>query len=248
LRGGVAVADPLSAAPCLCSNRQMTDWLPLQAHYERCLAQAGVTPAGVDWPNSRDLEERFAVQLGILDGMPPASELPSLMDLGCGPGLLLDYLTAIGRAASVRYQGIDISPLMIERARTRWTDQPFQVRDILAEPLPDQSVDVVIMNGVLTERQGIAREQMVRMAEALLSAAFQTARHGIVFNAMSRHVDWERDDLFHWGFDEVAAFLTRSLTRHIAIRADYGLYEFSAFAWRHPRRLAPGIDHAWWAR
>ena len=62
----------------------------------------------------------------------------------------------------------------------------------------------------------------------------------------SRHVDWERDELFHWGFDEVAEFLKRDVTRHMAFRADYGLYEFSAFAWRHPRRLPQGLGAEWW--
>lgn len=239
----------------MCFNRAVSsDWLPLQLHYERCLAQAGPTPAGVDWPDGRDLGERFAVQLGVLDALPrrasgaAAGALPVLLDLGCGPGLLLDYLTAVGRADVVEYRGIDISPSMIVSARSRWPGGAFEARDILTEPLPPQSVDVVLMNGVLTERREIPRERMVIMAEALVGAAFRAARHGIAFNAMSRHVDWERDDLFHWGFDEVAAFLTHRVTRHIAIRADYGLFEFTAFAWRHPRRQAGAAGAEWWPK
>jgi len=225
-----------------------SDWLPLQQHYERCLARAGATPLGVDWPNARDLEERFDVQLQVLGAVPAGATPPSVLDLGCGPGLLMDYLAATGRADAVDYRGIDISPAMIDLARQRWPDKSFQARDILSDPLPPQSIDVVIMNGVLTERQGIAREHMIVMAETLLSAAFRAARHGIVFNAMSRHVDWEREDLFHWGFDEMAAFVNRELTRHITIRADYGLYEFTAFAWRHVQRHAPGTGTEWWKR
>jgi SAM-dependent methyltransferase len=223
------------------------DWLPLQVHYERCLAEAGATPSGVDWPNARDLEERFAVQLDVLDAVPPETALPTLLDLGCGPGLLLNYLAATNRVDAVEYRGIDISPAMIELGRTRWPGKSFQVRDILVDPLPPDSVDVVIMNGVLTERQGISRERIVMMAESLLTAAFRAARVGIVFNAMSRHVDWEREDLFHWGFDEVAAFLKRDLTRHFSFRADYGLFEFTAFAWRHPRRLEISVGPDWWS-
>jgi len=222
------------------------DWLPLQRHYERCLEKSGATPLGVDWPNGRDLEERFAVQLDVLAAVPAGPKLPRLLDLGCGPGLLLNYLAATGRANTVDYQGIDISPPMIELARERWPNEIFQARDILADPLPAESVDVVVMNGVLTERQGIPRERMVAMAEALLSAAYRAARYGVAFNAMSRHVDWERDDLFHWGFDEVAAFLKRDLTRHMAFRADYGLYEFTVFAWRHPRRTPSSAGAEWW--
>jgi len=121
------------------------------------------------------------------------------------------------------------------------------VRDITVDPLPPESVDVVVMNGVLTERQGIPRERMVTMAQSLLASAFQAARCGIVFNVMSRHVDWEREDLFHWGFDEVAAFLKQNLTRHFSFRADYGLFEFTTFAWRHPRRLEFSAGPDWWS-
>jgi SAM-dependent methyltransferase len=225
-----------------------SDWLPLQQHYERCLAAAGVTPEGVDWPNGQDLEVRFATQLAVLEAVPPGPGLPMLLDLGCGPGLLLDYLAATGRAGQVAYRGIDISASMVEAARRRWPSKSFEVRDLLADPLPPNSADVVVMNGVLTERQGIPRDRMVAMAEAIVTAAFRAARHGIAFNAMSRHVDWERDDLFHWGFDEVAAFLRRDLTRHIAFRADYGLFEFTAFAFHAPRTPMPCATPDWWLR
>lgn len=225
-----------------------TGWLPLQTHYERCLERAGATPEGADWPNGPDLEARFAAQLDVLSAVPAGPELPSLLDLGCGPGLLLDYLSATGRCTALRYYGIDISPAMVATAQTRWPWSRFETRDILADPLPPESVDVVVMNGVLTERQEIPRERMVTMAEAIIAAAFRAARYGVAFNAMSRHVDWERDDLFHWGFDEVAAFLTRDVTRHVSFRADYGLYEFTAYAWRHVRRPTSCEPEEWWRR
>lgn len=223
-------------------------WAPLQDHYERCLAQAGATPQGVDWPNGRDLEARFAAQLDVLRAVPDGDRPPLLLDLGCGPGLLLDYLAETGRLDGVRYMGVDISPAMAAAARARWPEVSFEARDIVEAPLPPGSVDVVLMNGVLTERRGIPQERMVAMAQGLVGAAFRAARHGVVFNAMSKHVDWERDDLFHWGFDEVAAFLRREVTPHMAFRADYGLYEFSAFAWREPQRAAPCANETWWMR
>lgn len=225
-----------------------SDWLPLQDHYERRLREAGATPQGVDWPDGRGLEARFATQLGVLDAVPAGGEPPLLLDLGCGPGLLLDYLNVTGRLSDVRYLGVDISPAMVAAARARWPEHSFEVRDVVAHPLEPESVDVAIMNGVLTERQGIPRERMVDLAEGIVAAVFRAARYGVAFNAMSKHVDWERDDLFHWGFDEVAAFLKRDVTRHMAFRADYGLYEFTAFAWREPQRPAPLAREDWWRR
>ena len=220
------------------------DWSTLITHYERCFEHHGATPQGVDWPNALDLAVRFHTLLGLLDGA-AAEPLPVLLDLGCGPGLLLDYLRATGRLQTVEYRGIDLSPAMVAAARARWPDRDISCRDVVKERLPEQSVDYVIMNGVLTEKQTLSHEAMAGMAEELIVAAFSAARVGIAFNAMSRHVDWQRPELFHWGFDELSAFLVARVSRHYAFRADYGLFEHTTFVWRAPRR-PPALPDDWW--
>lgn len=219
-------------------------WDELVRHYNSCLEQYGATPRGADWPNGADLAVRFEVMLTALDA---AGAQPSVLDLGCGPGLLLDYLSAMRRLDAVSYRGIDLSRAMIESARERWPDHEFECRDIIETPLADQSVDVVIINGVLTERLGLSVQKITALAQALVAAAFRTARVGIAFNVMNAHVDWQREDLFHWPFDPVAAFLRSKITPHYAFRADYGLYEYACFAWRQPRR-AVGPAGNWWSR
>ncbi len=42
-----------------------------------------------------------------------------------------------------------------------------------------------------------------------LKVLFNKTNIGIAFNLMSKHVDYERDDLFHVGYDELANFLTK---------------------------------------
>jgi SAM-dependent methyltransferase len=219
------------------------DWSALVAHYERCLERHGATPKGVDWPNVPDLAVRFDTLLGLLDGAAPQPR-PMLLDLGCGPGLLLDYLRATGRLETVEYRGIDLSPAMVAAARVRWPDRDISCRDVVKNPLPEQSVDYVIMNGVLTEKQTLSHEVMAGIAQELIVAAFTAARVGIAFNAMSRHVGWQRPELFHWGFDELSAFLRERVSRHYAFRSDYGLYEHTTFVWRAPRR-PPALPHGW---
>jgi SAM-dependent methyltransferase len=221
------------------------EWSAIVRHYEACLAKHGVTPRGVDWPSGTDLATRFGVMLELL---PEAGDTPVVLDLGCGPGLLLDYMTLIGVADRVRYSGLDLSQPMVDAARARWSAHDFACRDICADPLPDQSVDIVIMNGVLTERVSLSVEAMTGLAEALVAAAFRAARVGIAFNVMNAHVDWQRDDLFHWPFDELAAFLKREIGVNYEFRADYGLYEYTCFVRRHPRRPAGPAREAWWER
>jgi SAM-dependent methyltransferase len=219
------------------------DWSVVVSHYERCLERHGATPRGVDWPNVADLAVRFDTLLSLLDGA-GAAPRPVLLDLGCGPGLLLDYLKATGRLEMVEYRGIDLSPAMVGAARARWPDRDIACRDVVKNPLPPQSVDYVIMNGVLTEKQTLSHEVMAGIAKELIVAAFAAARVGIAFNAMSRHVEWQRPELFHWGFDEVSAFLCERVSRHYAFRSDYGLYEHTTFVWRAPRR-PPALADGW---
>lgn len=205
---------------------------PIVDHYEACYRRFGREARGVDWPNQSDLERRFNVMLGVAEA---EQGLVEIIDLGCGPGLLLDYIESTGRRAQFNYTGIDVSPLLVESAKTAWPAEKFFVRDILTQPLPEQSCDYVIMNGVMTEKQSLNQEAMVDFAKSLLAAAYRSARKGIAFNVMSVHVDWKRDDLFHWAFDEVAAFAKQSLSRHMVFRADYGLYEFTCYVFREAR-------------
>ena len=87
---------------------------------------------------------------------------------------------------------------------------------------------------------------MTELAQSLIAAAFRAARIGIAFNVMSAHVDRERADLFHWPFDALAAFLKRDVSRHYSFRADYGLYEYTCFVRRAPRRGAIPEADGWW--
>lgn len=226
-------------------SAHVSDWNVIVRHYEACLAAHGATPRGVDWPSGVDLAARFGVMLELLAD---AGDRPSLLDLGCGPGLLLDYMAAIGMIDRVTYHGIDLSQPMINAARARWPTHDFSCRDILASPLPDQSIDVVIMNGVLTECVSLSVESMTALAETLVASAFRVARIGIAFNVMSAHVDWQRDDLFHWPFDALADYLKREISLHYAFRADYGLYEYTCFVRRQPRRPASPKADIWWEK
>jgi SAM-dependent methyltransferase len=218
-------------------------WAAIVGHYEKCLKQFGPTPRGADWPNGPDLAARFGVMLELLDG---AGEHPTLLDVGCGAGLFLDYLAATGNIDRVRYHGIDLSITATELAKSRWPTHEFSCRDIVAAPLPEQSVDVVIMNGVLTERVSLSTDAMVGLAQSLIAAAFRIARVGIAFNVMNAHVDWQRDDLFHWPLDALAGFLKREISPNYAFRADYGLYEYTCFVRRRPKRPSPPGVESWW--
>ncbi|MFI1396081.1 class I SAM-dependent methyltransferase [Streptomyces sp. NPDC020681] len=72
-----------------------------------------------DKPLDRALLGAFAEQ--VPEGLPVA-------DVGCGPGHVARYLHGLGLHAL----GVDLSPQMIELARKRTSDVPFQVGSMLA--------------------------------------------------------------------------------------------------------------------
>jgi SAM-dependent methyltransferase len=199
-------------------------------HYEECLAKYGPSYKGMDWPDENDLKKRFDVMLDVI-----RNDLPhpvSLLDLGCGVGLLIDHLRTKNLLDVYQYWGIDISQKMVASAKKRYPQLRFEVRDILKNPLSPRSVDYVIMNGVLTEKITLSHALMEDYACRLIKAAYDTCRHGIAFNVMSTHVEWEREDLFHWPLDRAVAFLISECSRHIVIRMDYGLYEYTTYVYR----------------
>jgi SAM-dependent methyltransferase len=203
-------------------------------HYEQCLARHGDTHLGVDWPNAEDADRRYRVMLDVI--REPRDQAVMLMDFGCGAGHLLEHLRRHGRS-NVRYVGVDASARFIDLSRQKFPGVEFYCTDVLADGATLPRVDYVVMNGVLTEKRGLSFDEMLVYAWRLLPRVFELARFGMAFNVMSKHVDWERDDLFHLPYDMLAAFLKAELSRHFLFRADYGLYEYTAYVYREPTKM-----------
>ena len=208
---------------------QTKRYLEIVEHYEACLARHGDTHLGVDWPKLQDAQTRYRVMLELIRNLPPSAV--SLLDFGCGASHLYEYMVANGFAV-IAYTGLDLSPKFVELCRKKFPQNCYICSDILEEPETVLSFDYIVMNGVFTEKRGLTFDEMLAYFERLLSAVFAKARVGLAFNVMTKHVDWERDDLFHLPLDMLARFLKASLTRNFVIRNDYGLYEYTTYVYR----------------
>jgi SAM-dependent methyltransferase len=207
------------------------DYSEIVTHYEACLARHGDTHRGVDWPNEADARTRYRVMLEVIREAPTPLQPISLLDFGCGAGHLLAHLRA-EQQSNVRYMGIDMSPKFVDLCRDKFPDSEFLCGDILQGDVEIPQVDYVVMNGVFTEKRSLPFEVMFDYFRQVLRRVYPLARRGLAFNVMSKHVDWERDDLFHLPFDSLATFLRREIGRHYQFRADYGLFEYTAYVYR----------------
>lgn len=214
-------------------NMSSVPYKTLVEHYERCLDAFGAVSKGVDWPNEADLKKRFIVMLDLCAHYLDKNPI-KILDLGCGYGALLDYLISSNQLAKYEYHGIDASSKMIDSAISKHPSSNFEVRDILVDQLPQKSFDFVVMNGLFTEKQTLSASEMESFFVSMITAAFQASRYGIAFNVMHFHVDWQRDDLYHLPFDHMAMLVQKYCGRHLSVRADYGLYEYTVYVYKQP--------------
>ena len=96
--------------------------------------------------------------------------------------------------------------------------------------------DYCVINGLFTVKSSLSDEEMWLFMTRVVNRLWRVIRKGIAFNVMSKQVDHERSDLFHVSFDRLAEFVHSLAGRNIVFRADYGLYEYTCFAFKSARR------------
>jgi SAM-dependent methyltransferase len=196
-------------------------------HYEECLSKFGDSHLGVDWPKKEDALLRYKIMLEII----PEKEKCSLLDFGCGTAHLYDFISK-NLYENISYTGLDISNKFIGKCQLKHPDVPFLCIDLLESPHLLEKFDYIILNGIFTEKRDLSFDEMYEYFKKLIRTIFSKTNRGIAFNVMTKHVDWEREDLFHLPFDLLATFLKREITRNFIIRNDYGLYEYTVYLFK----------------
>ncbi|MDG1893615.1 MAG: methyltransferase [Fuerstiella sp.] len=192
-----------------------------ETYFER----KGDSALGMGWPNIPDAVRRYDV---MLDMMRPASQDVRLLDFGCGTGHLLEHIQQHSDL-KIDYHGLDLSDQFIDICRQKHPQENFTAGDVLQNPDLLQTYDYAVINGVFTSKCSMNHEQMFDFVQQILKLVFSRVTTGMAFNATSKQVDRERDDLFHLPLDQIAGFMCDEVSRNFVIRNDYGLYEFTTY-------------------
>jgi SAM-dependent methyltransferase len=204
---------------------------PLVEALEKFYAEHGDTHRGLGFRTEEGFEVRYRVYLEVIRGAAARAEC-SLLDVGCGTARLLDLIKSLGRD-EISYRGVDLSPKLIEAARKKHPGADF----ILGDPFDLEEIwsarpDYVVFGQIFTCRLQMSVAEMTDYMLRMLRLAFTHCRRGVVFNVMSAHVDWQREDLFHVPFDQMADLLQANLSRNYVFRADYGIYEYTVYVYK----------------
>lgn len=208
-----------------------TRYRTLTTQYDAYLDSHGDSHRGVGWPVAEDVDKRHRVMLELLKE-PIAGRSRRLLDFGCGLSHLYEYILR-ERIPDIEYAGLDISPRAISIASDKFPNVRYWCLDLLTaadDALP--RFDYAVINGVFTAKFALSFDEMFAFMTRTVERLFTLVDVGLAFNVMSKHVDWERDDLFHLPLDTLARWLTTSVGRNYVIRNDYGLYEYTTYVYR----------------
>ena len=164
-----------------------------------------------------------------------------LCDLGCGTGELLTRIRE-RNLRNITYIGADRSAVALAHARAKFPDTTFVKIDVNSRgtDFDRLSCDYLVANGMFIAKFELTYDQMWSYLVSTIERVWPKIRRGIAFNVMSKVVDRESDNLFHLPMDEAARLLHRLAGRRVRLRADYGLYEYTAYAYKpEPPKALP---------
>ncbi len=191
--------------------------------YEARFADMGHDVRTVGWRTRDEQILRFKALCDIAD-----LTGASICDVGCGFGDLCDYLQE--HFIGFKYTGIDISPSLVHKAGELHPQHRFYCIDISEETLTE-SVDYFLLSGTLSYRI----ENNMETTSRVLSRLFALARKGIAVNFLSTYVNFQREYNYHYRPEDMFSF-ARSLTKWVALRHDYPLWEFTIYLYKEPHK------------
>jgi len=196
-------------------------------HFSRLLARHGLSPSSLEWNSLESQQRRFAalVDVGLSNG-------DTLLDVGCGIGDLVTWLESAGLEPN--YVGMDLTPMMVERARERFPDRLFLQGCLLsaaeAQAGQAQRFDWVLASGIFAHR----RDQPERYLRDMIDAMLARAEKGVAINSLSlKAPHGHRWTLFHADPDALLAWARNHTgVARAVLREDYDPNDFTLYLYR----------------
>lgn len=203
---------------------------PIAVLYDAMLGQHGAAPKGVAWSGTEAQEKALKSLLPVLDDGAASRGGCSVNDLGCGYGLLFEWLKDHPALEGGQYYGYDISQSMIQTAvETHGLDPRARFVQSFQPLWPaDYSFCSGAFNIILDYDEPIWRDY-VRTG---LSQLWHKTRRGMAFNLTSIRCTDRKKDIWYADPDEWLDFARKEFSPEATLDHDYAEHLFTIIARR----------------
>lgn len=207
------------------------NYMQSQAHYRKWLDAAESDEKAVGWHQQHSQRLHFKELLQISKNIEGAS----ILDVGCGIGGLLDFLSSEG--INVKYTGVDLNKGAISEAKKRHPEANFLTKDIL-ETTEHNQYDYVFISGTLNhiipDHENFVKKVIIR--------AYELCKEGLAFNMLSFYAltndiasQYEKD--FYYASPEAIFAFCMGLSPRVSLNHDITKDSFFVFVYKHYSRL-----------
>ncbi len=193
------------------------DYKRIVDFYESSFLLYGNDARSVHWSNEGVQNIRFEVLANIAD-----LENRRVLDVGCGLGDLYKFF--LKKEINVDYVGIDVVPIFIDRARTRFPEGNFILAN--AENMTDE-YDYILASGSFSFTVEHAQEYYFEMIKNL----FTYAHFGFAFNMLNKEAHQSDDTYITYDINEVITFC-KTLTPYVTIIDNYLPWDFTVYMYK----------------
>ena len=165
----------------------------LKRAYKDRLAALGPAPKGVFWRNQSTQIARFEALLDLVTTVTPAAN-PSIADIGCGYGAMLEFLQKTPRYQNFHYIGVDINRAMINSCKQRF---PVQKQLFFVGKQPPIPVDFCVFSGTFNLCQTMDTSLWHDYIFANLQSCWRRSRYGLVLNLLCAPQTQIKNQIFY---------------------------------------------------
>lgn len=177
----------------------------------------------VMWPDMQKQYYRFSELVHFIGDL--QSEDMSILDVGCGNGELLRYLNFRGFRGT--YVGIDFNEGLLEEARRLYPGSQFLSVEQY-DRYEEKSCTYALMSGIFN----LAVGQDDGFVQAVIAKYFAIVERALVFNAVSRYVNFTDEKIFYFDLPATIDFAARNVSPVFEIRHGFVPHNFSMCIWK----------------
>jgi ubiquinone/menaquinone biosynthesis C-methylase UbiE len=182
--------------------------------YRNLFKKHGDSPISVKARDKKQQYNRFKNLIRCCE----ISKNDTILDLGCGSGEFYEF---VKKFKISKYCGIDFLDEFIIAGRKKYKNTKkvkFKKLDFEKKLLP-KNYDWVFLSGSFNDKKKNSKQIMYKTLKKMYGAC----KKGIVFNSLSKHVDYEDSKLFYSSPEDVLKFSAKNLSKFYVLRSDYQL-------------------------